>query len=153
MLADSLLVHDAVARRFPGRRIVAVGFSVGTGVAAYLASRRALAGLILVTPFDSLRAVAAGHYPWVPVALLFRHEMDAAGSLERVGMPVAIIAAGSDTLVPPARTEALRRRVPNLVFDLTIPGAGHNDIYQHARFAPAMRDALAKVTGRSDPRA
>ena len=36
-------------------------------------------------------------------------------------------------LIPPARTEALRRAVPNLAFDRTIAGAGHNDIYRPTR--------------------
>ena len=144
---DSLAIHDEVARRFPNRPIVAVGFSVGSGVAAFLAARRKLAGIILVTPFDSLQAVAAGQYPWVPVRLLFRHEMAAAASLETSTVPVAIVAAAADRLIPAARTNALRRRVPNLVFDQTIAGTGHNDVYQHPDFAQAMRGALARVAG------
>lgn len=143
--ADSLLVHDAVARRFPGRRIVAIGFSVGTGVAAYLACRRDLAGLILVTPFDSLREVAASQYPWLPVRLLFRHPMLSAEWLRGRQLPVAILAGGSDTLVRPERTDALRKMIPNLVFDRTIAGAGHNDIYQRADFQLAMDGALRAV--------
>ncbi len=34
--------------------IIAIGFSIGSAVAAYLARHRPVAGLILVTPFDSL---------------------------------------------------------------------------------------------------
>ena len=146
LAADSLAIHDEVVRRFPGRPIVAIGFSVGSGVAAVLAARRPLTGLILVTPFDSLRAVAAGQYRWVPVRLLFRHEIAAADALEKASVPVAIVAAADDRLISPARTDALRRRLPRLVFDATIAGAGHNDIYQHPVFAATMRDAFAEVT-------
>ncbi|QAY79096.1 alpha/beta hydrolase [Sphingosinicella sp. BN140058] len=145
LTADSLLVHDEVARRFPGRPIVAIGFSVGTGVAAYLASRRNLAGLILVTPFDSLRDVAATQYPWLPVRLLFRHPMPSAEWLRGRRLPVAILAGGSDTLVRPECTDALRKAVPNLVFDRTIAGAGHNDIYQRSAFQLAMDGALRAI--------
>ncbi len=60
---DALLVHDFVRERLRPDRTVAIGFSVGSGVASFLAARRPLDGLILVTPFDSLAAVAAGHYP------------------------------------------------------------------------------------------
>jgi pimeloyl-ACP methyl ester carboxylesterase len=145
MLADSLIVHDSVAKRFPGRAIVAVGFSVGTGVAAHLAARRPIAGAILVTPFDSLTSVAAGHYPWLPVRLLFRHPMELAREIAGCSVPVAIVAGGADTVIPRARTDALRRAVSNLVFDRTVPGAGHNDIYRHSAFQSAMREALAQV--------
>ncbi|MDB5693404.1 MAG: hypothetical protein JWO81_2467 [Alphaproteobacteria bacterium] len=142
---DSLLIHDFAAARFPGRPIVAAGFSVGSGIAAFLASRRPLAGLILVTPFDSLTAVAAGHYPWLPVRLLFHHLLEPAEALARTRVPVAIVAGGADTLVPKARTDGLRAAVPNLVYDRTIPHAGHNDIYGNPAFAPAMREALARI--------
>jgi pimeloyl-ACP methyl ester carboxylesterase len=145
LTADATLIHDEAARRFPGRRIVAVGFSVGTGVAAHLAAHRPLAGAILVTPFDDLARVAADHYPWLPVRLLFRHPMNSAARLGHSAVPVAIVAAGRDTLILPRRTDALRRNVPNLVSDRTVATAGHNDIYDHPAFPAAMHEALAAV--------
>lgn len=146
---DAPRLHDEMRARLRPARTIAVGFSVGSGVAAALAAGRPLDGLILVTPFDSLAAVAAGHYPWVPVRLLFRHALDPARDLRGAATPVAIVAAGRDEIVPPARTEALRRAVPNLAFDLTIPEAGHNDIYDHPEFHPAMRAALRRVSSHS----
>src|SRR5262249_12850562 len=110
-----------------------------------LAEKRKLDGLILVTPFDSLKAVAQSLYPWLPVGPFFRHEIDSAGALNGVGVPVAIIAAERDEIVLPPRTAALRSRVSNLVFDRTIAGAGHNDIYSRPEFAAAMRDALNRL--------
>ena len=147
LLADAPLVYDAAVANVRPERVVAVGFSIGSGVAAGLARSRKLDGLILVTPFDSLKAVAEGHYPWVPVGMLFAHELDAAGLLKGTKVPVAILAAGDDTLIPPRRTEALRKRVPTLVFDRTIAGAGHNDIYHRSDFQAAMREALGAVAG------
>lgn len=146
LTADALLIHDEAARRFPSRRIVAAGFSIGSGVAASLAPKRDLAGLILVTPFDSLAQVAARHYPWLPVRLLFRHEMAAANWLSGTRTPTAILAGERDTLIPPSRTDALRKAIPNLVFDRTFKGAGHNDIYDRPDFQAAMRQALAAVS-------
>lgn len=141
---DALLVHDYARERLGPSRVVAVGFSIGGGVAASLAASRPLDGLILVTPFDSLGRVAAGHYPWLPVRLLLRHRMEPARDLAGVRTPVALIAAERDTLIPAARTAALREKVANLEFERTVPGVGHNDIYQHPLFRRAMRDALAR---------
>jgi uncharacterized protein len=101
--------------------------------------------VILVTPFDSLGRVAKDHYPWLPVGLLFRHEMEVAARLRDVPVPVALIAGDADSLVPPRRTEALRQSVANLVFDRTIKGAGHNDIYRLDAFQQAMRRALQRI--------
>jgi hypothetical protein len=148
LLADAPRVHDEVARRYRPRRIVAVGFSIGTGVAARLAAERPIAGAILATPFDSLAAVAAQHYPWIPVRPLFRHEMPAGDDLAGSPVPVAILAAGRDDLILPERTEALRRRAANLVYDRTFAGAGHNDIYDREDFRAALVEALARIAAR-----
>jgi uncharacterized protein len=145
LIADAPLVYDAAVARLKPRRVIAVGFSIGTGVAAQLAAKRKLDGLILVTPFDSLKAVAQSMYPWVPIAPFFNHELDAAGAVEGSKVPVAIVAAQRDEIVPAERTEALRARIPNLVFDRTIQGAGHNDLYARSEFHEAMRAALVRL--------
>ena len=147
LLDDAPLAYDEAVRRLRPRRIVAVGFSIGSGVAASLAPRRPLDGLILVTPFDSLKAVAQGQLRWLPVRWLFRHEMKPAAWLRGSPVPAAIVAGSRDTLIPPARTEALRRAAGNIVYDRTIIGAGHNDIYDRPEFRAAMREALDRVGG------
>lgn len=148
LLADAPLVHDFAVDLVKPERTVVVGFSIGSGVGAGLVRSRRPEGLILVTPFDSLKAAASDLYPWLPIAMFFEHEMDAAGFLKGSDVPVAILAAERDTLIVPVRTEALRRRVDNLVFDRTIKGAGHNDIYQRSDFQLAMREALGAVVSR-----
>ena len=72
--------------------------------------------------------------------------MDAAVALEASKVPTAIIAAGLDEIVPARRTDGLRAAVGNLVFDQTIAGAGHNDIYARSDFQHAMDDALEAVS-------
>ena len=145
LLADAPLVHRFGVDRVKPDRTIAVGFSIGSGVAASLAKYGKLDGLILVTPFDSLKAAASDLYPWLPIGPFFEHEMTTADYLKGAKLPVAIIAGEYDTLIRPARTDALRKKVPNLVFDRTIKGAGHNDIYLRPEFEKAMRDALAAL--------
>ena len=145
LIADAPRIHDFVVDRFKPRRIIAVGFSIGTGVAAQLAANRALDGVILVTPFDSLKAVAQGMYPWIPIGPFFTHEIDAATPLRETRVPVAVIAAERDELIPAERTEALRANVRNLVFDRTIAGAGHNAIYARSDFHDALREAVTAI--------
>jgi hypothetical protein len=145
LLEDAPLVHDLAVARVRPARTVAIGLSVGSGVAAGLAARRPLDGLVLVTPFDSMSKVAARQYPWLPVRWLFRHELQAAEWLRDSKVPTALIAAERDTLIPAERTDGLRRSVGRLVFDRTVPGAGHNDIYDRPEFRAAMREALGRV--------
>jgi len=85
-------------------------------------------------------------YPWLPIGPLFAHEIDAAGPIRNSRVPVAIIAAEHDQIVPADRTAALRKVVPDLVYDRTIMRAGHNDIYARSDFQESMREALATIT-------
>jgi len=145
LLHDAPLVYDFAVARVRPETTLAVGFSIGSGVAAGLAKERPVDGLILVTPFDSLKAVAGDLYPFLPLGPLFRHDIDAAAALKHSKVPTAIIAAERDEIVAPRRTAALRPSVGNLVFDRTIAGASHNDIYRRSDFQSAMDDALAAV--------
>lgn len=145
LIADAPLVYDLATERVKPKRVIAVGFSIGSGVAARLAAERPVDGLILVTPFDSLKAVAQSMFPWLPIGPFFEHEIDAASALEKLDVPVAIIAAERDEIVPPQRTDALRKRAPNLVFDRTITRAGHNDIYARSDFQESAREGLQRL--------
>ena len=147
LIADAPLVFDAAVERLKPKRVIVVGFSIGTGVAAQLSAKRKLDGLILVTPFDSLKAVAQSMFPWLPIGPIFAHQIDAAGPLSRSKVPLAIIAAEQDQIVPTAQTNALRKAIPKPAFDRTIRGAGHNDIYARSDFQDAMREALKAVSG------
>jgi len=140
LLADALTIYDDLA---PSSPVVAVGFSIGSTVAAHLARHRPLAGLIMVTPFDSLEALVREHFQWAPVALLLRHRMPTLDLVRGIAVPTALIAAARDSIVPARRTDPLRDAVPNLAFDRTIADAGHNDLYGRPDFTLAMREALA----------
>jgi pimeloyl-ACP methyl ester carboxylesterase len=142
LIADAPVVYDAAVERIKPAHVVAVGFSIGTGVAATLATKRTLDGVILVTPFDSLKSVAQSMMPWLPIGPFFNHEIDAAEALRNAPVPVALIAAERDEIVPADRTEALRKAAANVVFDRTIARSGHNDIYARSEFHDAMREAL-----------
>ena len=149
ILSDALAVYDHVsdlANGNDGGRIVLVGFSLGSAVATRVAAARSSAGLILVSPFDSMSALTRQHYPWVPAQWILRHRFPTVEWAGDVTAPVAILAAADDTLVPPERTDALRARFATLAYDRTIPGTGHVEIYRDPRFAPALREALAALS-------
>lgn len=117
---------------------------------AYGTQNRTVAGAVLVTPFDSLMQLARTHYPWAPVQLLLRHQLEPAADLRGSPTPVAIIAAAHDEIIPTERTDALRRAlgeaIPGVVFDAEIQ-AGHNDIYSRPEMTEALRAAVAVLAG------
>lgn len=142
LLADAVTVYDRLA---PSEGVIAAGFSIGAGVAAHLAAERPVAGLILVTPFDSLTALASHHYPWLPIRLLFRHRIETVEALRLVRAPTAIITAEHDTIVPARRSQPVADGIARLVYRATIANAGHNDLYDRPAFAEAMAEAIARI--------
>jgi pimeloyl-ACP methyl ester carboxylesterase len=149
LIADAALIYDAIAgkAREAGQevRIIAAGFSIGSGVAVHLARDRKLDGLILVTPFDSLAELAAHHFPWVPAARLIKNPMRNRDMLKGLDVPTAILVAEHDEIIPRERASEMRGAAKRMVYSRTIKDADHNSIYGREDFAIAMREALAAI--------
>jgi len=86
----------------PGRRIWVVGQSLGSGVACAAAHERPdqIAGLILLTPFNSLVATAAHKYPFIPVHQFLRTRFDSVQNLASFPGPVAFFFCRRDSTIP-----------------------------------------------------
>ena len=108
LYGDALAVYDSLARRadIDAERIVVMGRSIGTGVATYLAQHRPIKGAILICPFDSLVSIGKKHYPFLPVALLFKHSFDSLSRAAAIKIPLLALIAKDDEIVP--RESALR---------------------------------------------
>jgi fermentation-respiration switch protein FrsA (DUF1100 family) len=130
LVADAQVIHDTIAARpdMDARRIVALGRSLGTGVAVKLAAARPLAGAILVSPFDSLVEIGRTHYPWLPVSWLLRHRFDSAVDAGRVRAPLLAIIADRDSIIPRERSQALYDGWAGPKAWLVIPGTDHNTL-------------------------
>lgn len=117
-------------RRSSGLPLVLLGESLGTGVASLVAGelRPPPAGLLLVTPFDSLVSVAALHYPWLPVRWILRDRYDSASALKNYDGPVVLLLAGGDEIVPPELGKKLAGALPGPKLVLTVEGSDHNGV-------------------------
>ncbi len=147
LFEDALALFDHMVdeHRIPAEHIVLVGRSLGSGVAAYVASQRRVAGLVLVTPFDSLVAVGKRHLPFMPVDLLLKHRFDSVSRAPEIEAPVLAILAGQDQIVPPAHGQQLLRYWAGPKELVKLPGAGHNDITQYPEYWQAFNGFLAKL--------
>ncbi|MEQ1878232.1 MAG: alpha/beta fold hydrolase, partial [Bdellovibrionia bacterium] len=61
---------DEVNRVRPGLPVIVFGRSIGTGIASAVAALPSVTGVILETPYLSLRELAGDLYPWIPGFLL-----------------------------------------------------------------------------------
>jgi pimeloyl-ACP methyl ester carboxylesterase len=138
LFADSLALFDHVSADHP--RITVVGRSLGSGVAAYLASRRPVSRLVLVTPFDSVLEIAARSFWFVPVRWLLRDRFESTNYAPAITAPTTIIVAEHDVEVPRRHAEALFRLFrPGVATLHVIAGTGHNTISSSPDYAPLLR--------------
>lgn len=133
-LGEQSLVADAeqtIARAHQryGEPLLILGESLGTGVAAAASVRQraAIAGLLLITPWDRLDHVARHHYPLLPVQWLLRDRYDSIDHLGGWGRPVLVVIAGEDAIVPARFGRALYDSLVMPKRLAVVAGAGHND--------------------------
>ncbi len=140
LFADALALHDDVARRHPGGVVAILGRSLGSGVATFVATERRIGELALVTPFDSLAAVAQSHYPVFPVRLLLKDHYDSASRLPRYPGKLLVLRAGRDRVVPPPHTDRLLASFKGQAQIADFPRASHDDLSTDPAYWPAIRD-------------
>jgi len=133
LFSDALAIYDTLAARHDS--IIAYGRSLGSGVAVYLATKRALDRLILLTPYDSITEVAQRAYPLFPVRLLIKDRFDSAARAPDIEVPVLITSAEQDREIGLQHTLALRQRFERArVVYYQIAGAAHNDIVDFTEY-------------------
>ena len=97
-LAHGALVHEGV----DARSIVLYGESLGSGVAARIATERPARGLILDAPYTSIVQLAAQIYPYLPVRQLLQDRYETDKVIAQVKMPVLILHGERDGIIPVA---------------------------------------------------
>ena len=138
LIADGEAIYDQLAAQHD--HIIVMGRSLGTGIATALATVRPVAGLVLVTPYDSIANVGAGLYPWLPVRWLIKDAYDSAARIGKVRAPVLVLIAGKDESILRPRSDALIAAAPaGLTHVVVIPAAGHNDIETFLPYWPALK--------------
>jgi len=127
---DALALFDFMvdAKGVDPDHIVLMGRSLGSGVATWVASQRKVGGVVLITPFDSLTAVAKRHYAWMPVNWLLKHRFESVDRAAEIKHPALAILAGQDRVVPPEHGRRLMEAWAGPHQVETISSASHNDI-------------------------
>ncbi len=124
---DARAAYRHLATMFPADRIIFYGESLGAAVVTELATEHRPAGLVLRSPFVSLPAVAAFHYPFLPVRVMLRDRYPLADQVSGVSTPTLIVYGAADATVPPAQSRRVAERAAGPVTVVAVAGADHND--------------------------
>ena len=153
-LEDGLVIYNYAKGRpeVDSKRIVAMGRSLGSGVAVHLAAHRVLRGVILVSPYDSIVEVAKRHYPFLPVSLMLRHRFESLALASRIEAPMLCLVAAEDRVIPAANSRALFEAWRGTKTWHEVPRSDHNSISGEPGYWRSISDFLKALRwGRKRP--
>jgi uncharacterized protein len=149
-VADGLETVRMAYEQF-GEPLYLLGESLGCGVAAAVAKHTSvpITGIVLITPWDRLAAVAKSLFPFLPVSLL-SDKYDSIGNLQSFKGKISVVGSERDEILPIQHARHLYQSLPEGQKRMwVIKGAGHNDwpFYAEASLWKEMTDF---VKGRYD---
>lgn len=102
LAVDARAAYDYLrtVMKIPASRIVIYGWSLGSAVAATLASEVDVAGLILEGAAASLGNLQRQRYPFFPIRLLTRNPFDSIRRIDRVRAPILFLHSSEDEVIP-----------------------------------------------------
>lgn len=124
--ADAALAYALSRPEVDPDRIVYVGHSLGTGVAAALAEEHPPRALVLLAPFTSLPAVAWSRLPGLPYDLLMRSQLRTDERIGHLAVPLLIVGGTADSTVPAEHSRRLFDLAPAPKRLVMIDGADHD---------------------------
>jgi len=153
LFADGLAQFDWLAAQ-PGvdpDGIVLVGRSLGTGVASYVAANRPAARVVLITPYDSLLAVARRRFWFTPLSLLLRHKFRSVEYAKTNTQPCLALLAEHDDVVPEEHTLRLMAAWAGAKELVRIPSTNHINIPYQAATLTAVAIWLGYASAPAGP--
>jgi pimeloyl-ACP methyl ester carboxylesterase len=138
---------DWLEAAYPERPKVAVGWSLGAAVAVGLTAREPerIDGLVALSAWSSLPAVAERHFPRMLVGLLLRERYDSLAAAQRIGIPALGVHGTRDEIIPVEQGRSVNAALGADAEWLEIESAGHNDLLSHPPVWEAIRAFLTRL--------
>jgi dipeptidyl aminopeptidase/acylaminoacyl peptidase len=130
MVEDGRLLFDWLAERHhvDPSKVAVVGRSLGSGVAVQVALERPVHSLVLITPYDSILAIAKRRFRAVPVEYVLQHRFESVKYAPALTAPTYVLRAAMDDVVPHSHTDVLVAKLGRLHRDETVPDSDHMNI-------------------------
>ncbi len=134
----AMQVYVLARSRFGPDSIIIYGKSMGTGIAAQLASLRSCKRLILETPYYDFPSVVKQYLPVYPVDWMLHYELPVHRYLPNVLAPVTIFHGTKDGVIRYRNAKRLKPLLKEKDEFISIEKGSHNNLYEF----PAMTTKL-----------
>lgn len=141
LFGDAQLAYDLMKERYEENRMVVLGYSIGTGPAAYIASKNSPRMLVLQAPYYSLVDMMEHTYPFVPTFLL-KYRFETNTYLPECKAPVVIFHGDADRVIYYGSSLKLKELMKPTDRLVTLEGHGHNGITENPVYQKELQHLL-----------
>lgn len=125
---EALQVYKMARVQYQPEQITIYGKSLGTGIAAQLASIRDCRRLILETPYYSITSLTRLVCWMYPLEMLLKYKLPTHQYLSKVTAPVSIFHGTSDVVIPYFNAKGLRKNLKATDEFITIESGSHKNL-------------------------
>lgn len=138
LYSDALYIYDKI--KSDHKDVSLIGRSLGSGIATYLASKKNIEKLVLITPFDSIENIAKDIFPIYPISLILKDKYDSLKRVKDIKAKTLIILAQNDKTIKYIHTKKLIDKFPpSQVKTETIKKADHNSISNKVEYYQILK--------------
>lgn len=140
ILNDAVFLFDQIAKKYPPKKVIIYGRSLGTGVATFVAKNRKADALILETPYYNMADVGKSWLPFIPFEKILKYKFPTNEWIKDVNMPIAIFHGTADIVVPYSSGEKLSKAIESKL--ITIENGGHKNLEEFEKYHEELRKIL-----------
>lgn len=133
--------YDTLQRNYTEKKMIVLGYSIGTGLAAKLAAENNPEMLILQAPYYNLSDIMRRAYPLIPTFLL-RYKLKTNEYVRQCSMPVVIFHGDEDEVIYVGSSLKLKKEMKASDTLIILKKQGHNGMTDNTEYRNALGAVL-----------
>jgi uncharacterized protein len=142
---DMQAVFKKVSSAYDDKKVIVLGYSLGSCLAAKLAVNNQVDRLILQAPYYSMTDMMNEHYKILPPFIL-RYKLDTYKYVQQCRRPIVIFHGDKDELISYESSLKLKKYLKDTDTLIRLKGLGHNRITFDEQYTNALEKVLAEDT-------
>ena len=143
LFQDAQIAYDEMKSIYDENKIIVLGYSLGSGIAAKIASTNQPRLLILQTPYYSVTDMMRHTYPILPTFIL-KYKLETNKFLKGCKIPIVLFHGDQDEVIYYNSSVKLKSIIKKTDRLITLHGQGHNGITDNQDYKSALEKILAE---------
>lgn len=142
LFADVQKVYEYLKINYKEDQIVLVGYSLGSGMASWLAANNRPKQLVLIAPYVSFYDLKNRYLSFLVPDFLVKYPMDNSANLKNVKCPIMLFHGTRDGIIPYDSSEQLAKISPSNIELITLENETHRGAIFNGLFRRKFRELV-----------